>query len=411
MDRTTPAVRRPNAVAVPFATDHLSEALRSRIRMAITEIAEEELIAALGAQSHIRTSGRRGYRHGSKPRTLTTSFGETEFLMPRARLFDGKDTVEWQSTMVPRYKRRSQEVEAALLGLYFGGVNTRKVKQAIRPLLRNAPLSKSSISRLVVRLKDYFEGWNTRSLRDEDIRYIYLDATYVGVRCAGRRGSLPVMAAVGVRGTGEKVLLSLRVMGSESSAAWESFAGALAARGLRRPEMAIIDGNAGLAQALDRLWPGLPIQRCVVHKLWNILGHAPKRLHDDIKADYNTVIYADDRGSARSAYEAFLRKWRRLSEGVARSLEEGGEDLLTFYRFPKAQWKALRTTNIIERLNMEFRRRTKTQGMFPNESSILILLFGLVASGMVRLRRIPGHETIGARPDEIQHGIQALAVS
>jgi transposase-like protein len=342
---------------------------------------------------------------------LGTSLGKTEFMMPRAVVFEGERRVEWRSAMIPRYARRAREVDAALLGLYFGGINTRKVKQAIRPLLRNSPLSKSAISRLVVRLKDYFEGWRRRRLAEEDIRYIYLDGTYVRVRCAGRSGSLPVLAAVGVRSTGEKVLLSLEVMGSESAAAWESFVGDLAARGLKRPELAIIDGNAGLAQALDRLWPGMPRQRCVVHKLRNLLGHAPKRLHDEIRADFHAITYAEDPAGARAAYEAFRRKWRRLSEGVARLLEEAGEELLTFTRFPTSQWKAIRTTNIIERLNQEFRRRIKTQGMFPTESSILVLLFGLVASGMVRMRRIGGYETMTHGPQEAEgQRIQAATV-
>jgi transposase-like protein len=410
MHDTTAVTVRPNAVAVPFAGDSLSEAIRNEIRRFIVRLASEELTAFLGAQSYARTPGRRGYRNGGKHRTLTTSFGKTEFLMPRARIFEGNVPAEWQSSMIPRYARRVREVDAALLGLYFGGVNTRKVKQAIRPLLRNSPLSKSAISRLVVQLKEYFEGWRSRRLDGEDIRYLYLDATYVRVRCAGRSGSLPVMVAVGVRATGEKVLLSLRVMGGESAAAWEGFASDLSDRGLKRPQLSIIDGNQGLALALEKLWPGMPRQRCVVHKLRNLLAHAPKRLHDEIRTDYHAITYAEDAAGARAAYEAFLRKWRRLAEGVARSLEEAGQDLLTFTRFPRSQWKALRTTNIIERLNQEFRRRTKTQGMFPTESSILILLFGLVASGMVRMRRIEGYEALDTQTPEADRGIQALAV-
>jgi transposase-like protein len=397
MDDITAVAVRPGSVAVPFAGDSLSEAIRDRVREAIIQIANEELTAFLGAGTYARTQSRRGYRNGSKSRSISTSLGRTDFPMPRAVVFEGDHRREWQSAMMPRYSRRAREVDAALLGLYFGGVNTRKVKQAIRPLLRNSPLSKSSISRLVVRLKDYFEAWRSRSLAGEDIRYVYLDGTYVRVRCAGRSGSLPVMVAVGVRASGEKVLLSLRVMGSESAAAWEAFAGDLADRGLKRPELAIIDGNQGLALALGRLWPGLPLQRCVVHKLWNLLAHAPKRLHDEIRADYHAIIYAEEPAAARAAYEGFLRKWRKQHEGVARSLTEAGAELLTFLSFPQAQWKALRTTNIIERLNQEFRRRVKTQGMFPTESSILILLFGLVASGMVRMRRIPGYEAFAGR--------------
>lgn len=409
---STAVVVHPGSVAAPFAADNLTEAIRNQVRIAIARIAEEELAACLGAMAYARVSCRRGYRNGTKPRTIATSFGKTEFQMPRAVIFDGERRQEWRSGLIPRYARRCREVDAALIGLYFGGVNTRKVKQAIRPLLRDSPLSKSSISRVIVRLKEYFQSWSSRSLALEDIRYIYLDGTYVKVRCAGRGSSLPVMVAVGVRATGEKVLLSLRVMGSESTAAWEAFTSDLAARGLKKPELAITDGNHGLAQALTRLWPGMPRQRCVVHKLWNLLGHAPKRLHDELKADYGAIVYADDIAAARSARDALVRKWRRSCESVARSLLEAGDELLTFMAFPRSQWKALRTTNIIERLNQEFRRRVKTQGMFPNESSILILLFGVVASGMVRMRKIEGYEAFGRGAEKETHrGLQALAVA
>jgi transposase-like protein len=399
------AVRQPE-ISLPYSPDPLSEAIRQQIRGAIAKIAQEELAVFLGAGTYERSPRRRGYRNGVKARTLSTSFGKTEFLMPRAVVTEGGRRVEWQSSVVPRYARRAREVDAALLGLYFGGVNQRKVGRAIRPLLRESPMSRSAVSRLVVGLKGYFDGWRTRSLADENIPYVYLDGTYMRVRCAGKSGSLPVMAAVGVRATGEKVLLALELRGSESAAAWESFLQALLSRGLKRPQLAIIDGNAGLVRALEDLWPGLPRQRCVVHKLRNLLAHAPKRLHDDIRADFHAMVYAEDVAGVRAGYEAFLRKWRRLSEGVARSFEEAGPDLITFIGYPKSQWKALRTTNIIERINQEFRRRTKTQGCFPTESSVLILLFGLIASGMVRLRRIGGYEDIGA-----VQAPQSLAVS
>jgi transposase-like protein len=394
MNNSRAVAVRQSEISLPFSPDPLSEAIRQQIRGAIARIAQEELAAFLGAESYERSSRRRGYRNGAKTRTLATSFGKTEFLMPRAVVFEGGRHTEWQSSIVPRYARRAREVDAALLGLYFGGINQRKVGQAIRPLLRDSPMSRAAVSRLVVGLKEYFDGWRTRSLAEEDITYVYLDGTYVRVRCAGRSGSLPVMAVVGVRATGEKVLLALELRGSESEAAWESCLQSLVSRGLKRPQLAIIDGNPGLVHALDELWPSLPRQRCVVHKLRNLKAHAPKRLHDEIDADFHAIVYAEDAASVRVAYDAFLRKWRRLSEGVARSFEEAGEDLITFIRFPKSQWKAIRRTNIIERLNQEFRRRIKTQGCFPTESSVLILLFGLVASGMVRMKRIGGYEDI-----------------
>jgi putative transposase len=415
MKSITPiAVRTTTAVALPFSVDVLSDVARDHIRHALNRVSQEELTAFLGAGIYARTEARRGYRNGTKTRTIATSFGPTELVVPRASIFDGERLQEWQSQIVPRYARRTRAVDAALLGLYFGGVNTRRVKQAIRPLLKNSPLSKSSVSRVIVQLQSYFESWRARDLSGEDIRYVYLDATFMPVKCGGKGGKaerLPIMVAIGVRSTGEKVLLSLAVMGVESTAAWGEFVNDLAKRGLKRVQLAIVDGNSGLHRSLLELWPNLPIQRCTVHKLWNLLGHAPKSLQAEVKADYDLIINADDIETARAAYAAFMRKWSRKAESVARSLDEAGMDLLTFMRFPKKQWRSLKTTNIVENLNHEFRRRTKTQGVFPTQSSILVLLFGLVASGMVRMRKIGGYETMGTGVQPLENNSpKALAV-
>lgn len=385
-------VVKQTGITVPYAQDALSEAIRYRVRDAIGEIVNEELNAALGAGSYERTQDRQGYRNGNRPREISTSFGKTAFEMPRGILLRQGKEEEWQSAVIPRYARRARQVDAALLGMYFGGVNTRKVKLALRPLLKHSPLSKSSISRLITRLKEYFEAWRERSLAGENIRYLYLDGLYVRVRCAGKTSSLPVLAAVGVRADGQKVLLNLEVRGGESDAAWRGFLEKLSGRGLKAPRLAIVDGSPGLDKALGAVWPKAERQRCAVHKLRNLLSHAPERLHEEIRADFHAIVYADGLTQAQEAYDRFLRKWKKLSESVARSLEEAGQDLLTFYRYPKSQWKSLRTTNAVERLNQEFRRRIKTQGAFPSESSVLVVLFGLIASGMVRMRRIEGHE-------------------
>jgi putative transposase len=263
-----------------------------------------------------------------------------------------------------------------------------------------------------VQLQAYFESWRQRDLSGEDIRYMYLDATFMPVRCGGKAERLPIMVAIGVRSTGEKVLLSLAVMGVESTAAWTGFVTDLTNRGLKRIQLAIVDGNKGLTRALLELWPKLPIQRCTVHKLWNLLGHAPKSLQGEVKADYDAIINADGVEQAKTAYAAFMRKWSRKAESVARSLDDAGMDLLTFMSFPKEQWKSLKTTNIVERLNLEFRRRTKTQGVFPTQSSVLVLLFGLVASGMVRMRKIGGYETMTAGVKAVENdSLKALAVA
>lgn len=387
---------KPNGFAVAYARDVLTEGIRSRVKEAIKEIVKEELDAALGAGSYERNETRRGYRNGTRPREITTSFGKTAFEMPRGVMFAEGREAEWQSTMLPRYGRRCKEVDAALLGMYFGGINTRRVKRALRPLLKNSPLSKSSISRLISRLKEFFEAWRQTDLSGYDIRYLYLDGLYVRTRCGGRITKMPVLAAVGVRSDGVKILLSLEMRGSEGEDAWKGFLESLTRRRLKTPSLVIADGAPGLSAALDVVWPKVDRQRCAVHKLRNLLSHAPDRLHEDIRADFHAIVYAEGLSEAQAAYERFLRKWSKLHESVARSLREAGQELLAFYRYPKSQWKSIRTTNSVERLNQEFRRRIKTQGSFPTESSVLIVLFGLVASGMVRMRRIEGYEDIAS---------------
>jgi transposase-like protein len=158
----------------------------------------------------------------------------------------------------------------------------------------------------------------------------------------------------------------------------------------------MLDGSPGLMRAVREVWSGVRVQRCTRHKLENLLAKAPKHSHDELKRDYAGITHAADGEEAERAYESFCRKWQKLVPEVVVSLKEAGLELLTFYEFPPAMWKSLRTTNLIERVNEEFRRRVKTQGSFPTEGAALVLLFGLMASGAIRLRKIDGyHELAG----------------
>ena len=231
-------------------------------------------------------------------------------------------------------------------------------------------------------------------ITNEAIIVVQLDAVCLRVRSAGKVTSVPVLTAVAVLADGRKELLALELCGSESGEAWKGFVDDLKARGLRAPLLAIIDGNPGLRLALSRTWPATAVQRCAVHKLRNLERKAPKHALDELREDFHRIVYAASADAGRAAYTTFERKWAKRSPGVVRSLHEGGAELLTFFTFPKAQWKTLRTTNVIERLNEEFRRRVKTQGSLPTEDAALILLFSLVASGQIKLRKIDGHATI-----------------
>lgn len=373
----------------------LLERIRSKVGEAIETVLEWELSERLGAGRGERTETRQGYRHGAQTRRIVTEDGPRELAIPRGRVF-GKDGVEteWHSEILPRYQRRSRRVDEMILGTYLAGTNTRRIRKALEPVFGQAYLSRSSISRVVGRLQELFDAWRSRDLSGEGAVYLYLDAMRLPVRMARRVVKVPIQAVLAVREDGQKVLLSLQIASSESTASWTEVVRDLAARGLACPKLVILDGNAGLSRAVKEAWPKAAVQRCVKHKLENLLAKAPQHCHAELKRDYGAITHATSAEAAHRAYDAFLRKWRGICQAVAESLEEAGEDLLTFTRFPRSQWRSIRTTNAIERLNGEFRRRTKTQGSFRNERSALVLLWSLVAFGQVCLRKIDGWKEV-----------------
>jgi transposase-like protein len=377
-----------------FGPDQLTEALRGKVREMILTLAEAELSEVLAVLPYERKGERRGYRNGKRERWVSTGLGATVIELPRARLGQGEQEKEWQSRLIERYQRRARSVDSALLGCYLSGANGRRIRGALSPLLRGAPLSKSAISRIVGRLQSLFSEWRQRSLTGESVVFVYLDAIALRVRIANKVVSAPVLVALGVKADGEKVVLDLELLGSESSECWGGFVEGLISRGLGRPRLVIIDGNKGLRAAVDKNWPGTQVQRCTVHKLRNLERHVPRHALEEVKSDYHRIIHAESLDQARKAYREFVLKWKKLAPKVVVSLEEAGEELLTFYSFPNSQWKSLRTTNAIERLNGEFRRRVKTQSSLPSAQAAELLLFGLIISGQIHMRRIDGWQDL-----------------
>jgi len=382
-----------------FDRDAIERTIRERVRDIIEEVVEAELAAALGAEVSQRVGAtRKGYRHGYRERTLTTSTGPTTFAMPRARLIDQMgDRHEWQSQTVARYERRSRRVDEAIVGVYLGGVNTRRIRGALAPLLKGAPLSKDAVSRLVGRLKGDFERWQQGDLHADQICHLYMDGWYPKVRIDKKRVRVPVLVTLGTRANGERVVLDLRIAGEESSAAWGEVITALVKRRIGVPTLAVIDGNPGVAQALPQQWKNIQIQRCTNHKLWNLQAKAPARLREELTEDDRRMIYAASVDEVTKQRAQFQKKWKLKCPAVITSLEEAGDELFTFTHFPPSQWKALRTTNAIERINGEFRRRTKTQASLPNDDAVVLLMYGLLCSGQIRLRRMVGWKDLPHR--------------
>ncbi len=375
--------------------DPIEAGIRDRVRGFIQELLEQELAAALGRARHERAAGEpKGYRNGTRERQLLGSFGPVELSVPRARMaVKGGGTQEWRSASLPRYARMTKQVEALIAGAYLSGTNTRRVKRALAALFGGA-VGKDVVSRTWRKVRTDWDAWNTRDLAREDIVRLILDGTVVRVRLDRKATNISLLVVLGVRRDGQKVLLAVKNMGGESEAAWRGILDNLIARGLRTPEFLITDGGAGLERALAALWPDVPAQRCTVHKHRNLLAHAPDALHEEVSADYTDMIYAETAKEVQARRKAFLRKWRLRCPAVAASLEEAGDRLLAFLRLPPSQWKSARTTNAIERLHEEFKRRIKTQTVLPSAETAAMLFWALLASGQITMRKVNGWQTL-----------------
>jgi putative transposase len=373
--------------------DPIEAELRERVRRFLEEMIAQEATAALG-RIRYRRGAAAGYRNGTRTRRLLGSFGQVEIAVPRARLLaeDGTSR-EWRSAVLPRYARRTRQVDALIAATYLAGANTRRVKRALAALFKGA-IGKDVVSRVWRKVKTDWEAWMRRDLTGEDIVRLILDGSVVRVRLDRKATNISLLVVLGVRRDGQKVLLAVKNMGGESEAAWRGVLDDLIARGVRRPEFLIVDGAAGLEKALAALWPDVPTQRCTVHKHRNLLAHAPEALHEEITADYTDMMYAKTAAEITAKRRAFLRKWRLKCRAVADSLEEAGERLFTFTRLPESQWKSARTTNAIERLHEEFKRRIKTQTVLPSAETAAMLFWALLASGQITMRKVDGWQTL-----------------
>jgi putative transposase len=380
--------------------DPLEAGVREQIRGFIESMLEEELAVTLRRGRYDRSAEAGGHRNGHRERRLLGTFGPMTVSVPRARVTgsDGRQA-EWRSKVLPAYKRLTVQAERLIAGTYLSGTNTRRVRRALAALFGGA-VGKDTVSRAWRKVQADWEAWQKRDLSGDDIVRLILDGTVVRVRLDRKSTSLSVLVALGVRRDGQKVLLALRNMGGESEAAWRALLDDLVARGLTVPELVIVDGAAGLEKAIAALWNDVPIQCCTVHKHRNLLAHAPKKLYDEISADYTDMIYAKTVKEVEAKRKAFLRKWRLRCRPVADSLEEAGDKLFTFLRFPSDQWRSICTTNAIERLREEFKRRIKTQCMLPCAETACMLFWALLASGQITLRKVDGWTTLHVAPAE-----------
>ena len=345
------------------------DGLHEVIRAVMQEVLEAEMDEALGASKGERTPERLGYRSGYYGRTLVTRVGKLELRVPQDRA--GRFSTE----LFERYQRSERALVATLAEMYVQGVSTRKVKAITEELCGHA-FSASSISAINKRLDESLKAFAERRLQ-EPFAYLILDARYEKVREAGIVMSQAVLIAVGIDWDGRRQILAVEMANRESRSAWKDFLVSLKGRGLKGVELVVSDDHAGLVAAIGEVIPEAAWQRCYVHFLRNALDHLPRKHGDDCLQELRWLYDRRDLTEAKADLAAWLSKWSARYPRLTTWVEETIEYTLTFFRLPRQHHKHLKSTNMLERLNEEIRRRTYVVRIFPNAESCLRLVRAL----------------------------------
>jgi putative transposase len=343
--------------------------LKDLLSEIVQETLEAEMEDALGARKNERTEERVGYRSGYYPRTLITRVGKLELRVPQDR--QGR----FSTQLFERYQRSEKALVSALAEMYIQGVSTRKVK-AITEELCGHTFSASAISAVVKQLDEQLSQFAGRTL-DEAYPYLIVDARYEKVRERGSIRSRAVFIAIGIDWDGRRQILGVELANRESASSWKEFLLSLKHRGLKGVEMVVSDDHAGLRKAIAEVLPEAFWQRCYVNFLRNALDHLPRKADDDCLRELRWLYDRRNLEEARKDLSAWLKRWQGKYTKLCAWVEDNIEETLSFYGLPLGHHKHLKSTNMLERLNEEIRRRTRVVRIFPNEQSCLRLVRAL----------------------------------
>jgi putative transposase len=328
---------------------------------------EAELTSVIGAAPYQRTDGRAAQRNGHRHRLLTTTAGDLDLRIPKLR------TGSFFPSLLERRRRVDQALFAVVMEAYLHGVSTRKVDDLVKALGADSGISKSEVSRICADLDEEVGAFRDRSLAAATFPYVFLDATYCKARVNRRVVSQAVVVATGVRGDGWREVLGFAVGDSENGAFWTAFLRSLKARGLGGVQLVISDAHTGLKAAIAAVLIGAAWQRCRVHFLRNVLAQVPKGNAEMVAAAIRTIFAQPDASHVREQLDVIAGMLGRQLPKVETMLREAAEDLLAFTGFPPSHWKKIWSTNPLERLNKEIKRRTDVVGVFPNPEALLRL--------------------------------------
>jgi putative transposase len=363
--------RRPDVRMAQEALLDDPDFLREIAERVIQEILEAEMTEHIGAAVHERTDARKGHRNGHKPRTLRTRVGTLNLLVPQDR------ERTFSTRLFARYQRNEKALCLALMEMYVEGVSTRKVKEVTEELCGTS-FSKSLISSLAGSLDSELEAWRIRWLEAAAYPYLFVDARYEKVRIDGRVVSQGVLIASGVRDDGIREILGVEVADTESEATYQEMFRSLKGRGLSGVELVVSDDHGGLKAAIARHFQGASYQRCQVHYARNLLGMVSYASRKELGADLRAIFASPAREQALQLASSVADKWRaKGNEKVACHIEEHIEECLSCLSFPESHRRRIRTTNGLERLNQEIKRRTRVVRIFPNRGACLRLVSAL----------------------------------
>lgn len=368
---TTTQKGKPSVVSIEGLLGQDRDLFKQLLRESIQEVLEAEMTEALGVRPGERSPERLGYRSGYYSRSLITRIGKLELRVPRDR--EGRFSTE----LFERYQRSEKALVSALAEMYVQGVSTRKVK-AITEELCGHTFSASTISQINKGLDEALERFACRAL-EEPYPYLILDARYEKVRIDGVIRSQAVLIAIGINWEGRRQVLGVELANRESASSWKEFLRRLKDRGLHGVEFVVSDDHDGLRKAVAELLTDAAWQRCYVHFLRNALDHLPRKADDDCLQELRWIYERRDLKEAQTDLAAWLKRWERRYPKLTDWAEENIGQTLTFYRLPRQHHKHLKSTNLLERVNEEIKRRTRVVRIFPNEQSCLRLVRALCA--------------------------------
>jgi transposase-like protein len=368
---TTQTQRTPTVAQIEGLLTERRDLFKDLLREALQEVLEGEMTELLGAAPGERNGERRGYRAGYYSRGLVTRVGKLELRVPRDR--DGR----FSTALFERYQRSEKALVSALAEMYVMGVSTRKVT-AITEELCGHSFSAATISEINRGLDATLARFAQRPLT-ESYPYLILDARYEKVRVDGIIQSQAVLVALGVNWDGRREVLAVELANRESGASWTDFLVGLRERGLSGVEFVVSDAHHGIQQALQEILPAAAWQRCYVHFLRNALDHLPRKADDDCLQELRWLYDRRDLKEAQQDLAAWLKRWEGRYPKLTDWVETHIGETLTFYRLPRQHHKHLKSTNLLERLNEEIKRRTRVVRIFPNPASCLRLVLALCA--------------------------------